>query len=165
MIVYQNMDFAEAYPELMLKKPFVRFKKDKNASEICWYIYLFCSLDSEFRTYPPDVRQKELEENFLSEPVHQREDVQIAIREYEEHMMTLAQRNFKAWEDKLTERQKFIDDTPYDETSYEMLDKMMAQTSKMWDMFSKVKKELDKDSIEDDVFGSTELSDSEKGII
>jgi hypothetical protein len=165
---FQNGDFFDSYPELAYKLPFRTLKNKfnkKEASELCWYVYLYSSLDSEFRTFPPDKRREELETHFLKREVHELPEVQTALEEYDNNMISLAKRNFKKWEDKLTERQQFIDETPYTVSTFDMLDKLMASTSKMWDMFLKLKAELDKEDEESKVYGGVELSDSEKGLI
>lgn len=168
MIKYQEGNFFDVYPELAYKLPFRMIKESFSkgkASKIAWYIILYCGENSEFRTYPPEIRREQLEQHFIKEEVHELPEVQEAIEMYEEHMMSLARRNFFKWEEKLTERQKFIEDTPYDETTYEMLDKLMSQTEKMWKMFLTLKAEMDKDSDEGKTYGGIELSDAEKGMI
>lgn len=168
MIKYQEGNFFDVYPELAFKLPF-RMLKDKfseqEASELCWYIVLYCDRHSEYHKYPADIRREQLEDFFLKRKVHDTPEVQEALKMYDEHMMTLAERNFIKWEEKLTERQQFIENTPYDENSYEMLDKLMANTDKMWKMFFVVKAELDKEDDEGKTYGGVELSDAERGAI
>ena len=166
-IIYQNKDFFEAYPDLEFKLPFRKIKEvfPEKASLYSWYIFLYCDTNSSFRTYPAEHRRIELSENFIKEDIHDFPEIQEAIKDYEINMMSLAKRNFKKWEDKLTERQKFIEDTDYTSETFEMLDKLMAQTSKMWDMFLKLKTEFDKEGDEDQTYGGVELSASEKGMI
>lgn len=164
---YQNGNFFDIYPELAFKAPFrdlkAKFSK-KEASELCWYVMLYCDLDSSFRMFPPDKRREELETHFTKRKVHQIKEVQQAIQDYDENMLSLAKRNFKKWEDKLTERQEFIDNTTYSEDTVDMLDRMLASTSKLWDMYFKVKSELDQED-SDQVFGGASLSAAEKGLI
>lgn len=166
-LTYQNKDFFEAYPDLEFKLPFRELKAafPEKASLYSWYVFLFCDTSSSFRTYPEEHRRKELSDNFIKEDIHDLPEIQKAIRDYETNMMSLAKRNFKKWEDKLTERQKFIEDTEYTEETFEMLDKLMSQTSKMWDMFLKLKSEFDKEDDEEQTYGGVELSASEKGMI
>lgn len=167
-MTFQEGDFFDAYPALAYKPPFVEIVNNfskKEASELAWYIYLYCDPSSEFRNLPPKTRQNELEKNFVKREVHSMSEVQDAINSYDEHMMSLTKRNLKKWEDKLTERQAFIDETEYNENTFEMLDKMMAQTDKMWKMFMTLKKELEKESDDQTTYGGVELSASETGMI
>jgi hypothetical protein len=68
------------------------------------------------------------------------------------------------WETKLEERDTFMHSKPYDESTFEMLDKMMSATAKMWDQYLAVrKKALEEDS--STTLGDVELSLSDQGII
>ena len=53
---------------------------------------------------------------------------------------------------------------PYDSSSYEMLDKMMMQTSKMWDQYSTILKAFSSE-VTSQTHGDIEESLSEKGDI
>ena len=77
--------------------------------------------------------------------------------------MTKTQRSLAKWENKLEERDEFISSHPYDSNTYEMLDKLMSQTSKLWDQYFSLVKQLDKE--EGNIRGGAEESLVEKGII
>lgn len=68
-------------------------------------------------------------------------------------------------EKKLEERSDFIDSIPYNESTYEMLDKMMKETKKMWDEYYRVVKDLSEDSDDGTSMGGTQESASERHLI
>ena len=72
-----------------------------------------------------------------------------------------AKKLLRLWEDKLEERQLFINTTPYDKGTYEMLEKIIPPTAKMWQEYYRLKKEAEEDT-EQSVRGGTEESFLEK---
>jgi hypothetical protein len=72
-----------------------------------------------------------------------------------------AKKLLRMWENKLEERQYFINTTPYDKTSYEMLEKIIPPTAKMWQEYYRLKKESEEEN-EQSVHGGTEESFLEK---
>jgi hypothetical protein len=66
------------------------------------------------------------------------------------------------WEDKLERRNDFLSDIQYSIDTYEMLDKMLSQTKKLWDEYLRVKKEVMTSGEGGSVEGDEEESDSEK---
>lgn len=54
---------------------------------------------------------------------------------------------------------------PYDESNYEMLDKMLAASAKMWDSYLTVRKKAVDEESTTHARGDIELSLSERGVI
>lgn len=79
-------------------------------------------------------------------------------------LLTKSQRSLVNWEQKLEERDAFIANIPYSESTYELLDKMMASTSKMWDQYLSILKKVSQEE-ESSSLGDVELSLSERGVI
>lgn len=150
MIKYEDVNFWDAYPVYRHKKPFMyiykKHKKTKRSSNMAWFVHLYCSPESEFFTYNPEMRREELEEN-LTGDVFTVKEVQQAIKEYDEHMCTIDQRAFKHWAEKLLERAEYLSDIKY--SSLELseakdMDSMLQNSVKIWDAFSKVKEQYEK---------------------
>jgi hypothetical protein len=55
-----------------------------------------------------------------------------------------------SWDKKMKERDDFIDKTPYDSSSFDMLDKMMGATFKMYQQYQTIKSQLDLEQDTDD---------------
>lgn len=51
----------------------------------------------------------------------------------------------RKWEDKLEERQLFINSQSYNKDTYDMLDDMMTKTAKMWQEYARIKKDIDEE--------------------
>jgi hypothetical protein len=66
------------------------------------------------------------------------------------------------WESKLEKRNDFLSEIQYSIETYEMLDKMLSQTKKLWDEYLRVKKEVMTSGEGGSVEGDEEESDSEK---
>lgn len=79
-------------------------------------------------------------------------------------MLTKPKRLLAGWERKLEERDAFMHSLPYNEDTYEMLDKMMANTAKMWDQYLTILKKTESE-VETTTQGDMELSLSQKGLI
>ena len=77
--------------------------------------------------------------------------------------MTKPKRMLHNWETKLEERDLFIASKMYDDNTYEMLDKLMKETSKMWDNYFSIQKQVDKEDVR--TSGDIEESASDKGLI
>ena len=65
-------------------------------------------------------------------------------------------RMLKKWEDKLEEWQLFIEKTKVEESTYEMIGKMMTQSHTMWKQYYAIKKEADAETEQQTVSGSEE---------
>src|SRR5690606_30665797 len=79
-------------------------------------------------------------------------------------LLTKSQRSLVNWEQKLEERDAFIANIPYSESTYELLHKMMASTSKMWEQYLSILKKVSQEE-ESSSLGDVELSLSQRGVI
>ncbi len=79
-------------------------------------------------------------------------------------LLSKPERLLDGWEKKLEERDEFMHSRPYNEDTFEMLDKMMALTDKMWSAYLKIQKAVTSEG-ESQTVGDTELSLSDKGVI
>ena len=78
--------------------------------------------------------------------------------------LSKAQRFLISWESKLEERNQFIDSLPYSADTYEILDKMMASTDKMWKQYMTCLKDVENEKATQSKGGAQE-SLLEKGIL
>jgi len=77
--------------------------------------------------------------------------------------LTKPEQYLVAWEQKLDERQEFIASKPYDHSTYEMLDKMMSNTDKMWKQYMTCLKDVQEE--ESLLEGGSQESLNEQGVI
>lgn len=77
--------------------------------------------------------------------------------------LTKAEKYLIGWEEKMDERQNFIASIPYSSETFEVLDKMMASTDKMWKQYLACLKDVeDEDST---AMGNSQESTAELGLI
>jgi hypothetical protein len=76
--------------------------------------------------------------------------------------MTKIQRELKVWQDKIEERNKFLETLSYSLDTFEALDKMMKDSKLIWESFGKVYKEYQDENIETRARGGREESFTEK---
>lgn len=79
--------------------------------------------------------------------------------------MSRGQRMILSWDKKFQERTAFIDSVSYSAETYDMLDKMMANTEKMWKQLTQINEQIEKEKQTDaTALGGaiTSLSDENK---
>jgi hypothetical protein len=153
-----NDNFWKQNPQLRSISPYSSlYKKDKTrnkefSSIQMWAIWMFAdvSTKNKFRRFNEEERKKEIESEYLTKK-HKWEDLEEGIEAWPKLIMTYKQRLFASWKKKMEERDKFISNTEYNESSYIMLDKMMESTDKMWSRLQAI----ENDMIEEEEKGGT----------
>lgn len=158
MIQYEDGNFWELHPSLKLKLPFrdiyKKYKATKKSSNMAWYVWLFCDSNSEFFTYPEEVRHEELAITYgdlKSVP-----EVSNAIVIYNDHMCDSDERAFKQWAKKLQERANYLESIKYEDVDLDQIkkiDDMLIGSNKIWDAFNKVKETYIKSKAENTIMG------------
>ena len=88
------------------------------------------------------------------------------IEKFVELCTTPAQRLMGSWYRKYEERQQFIDETPYNENTFDMLEKLIGNTDKFWKQYQAIKKEVEaEEAAQEIVHGGATLSLSDKKLI
>ena len=138
-------------------------KQKKIDSKVMWALFLLTHPKSIYYTLDPTSRLLLIEQDYLK--------AKLDVSKYQDTLdkickisLTKPARLLDSWEKKLEERDEFIRTLNYSQETYEILDKMMAATSKMWDNYQQVRKKVEEESASR-VLGDTELSLSDKGII
>ena len=130
-----------------------------------WAIALYIHPESKLFNESPSSRKSLILKDFLhNDPTFSFEKYAPLIEVFKEKILTKNQRLLSTWEHKLHERDAFIDSLPYNQETYEMLDKLMASTPKMWEQFLKIQSLVEKDK-EETTFGDREESLAEQAII
>lgn len=147
-------------------------KKDKSkgkerSSQIMWAIALLTHPKSILSQDRYNDRVETISENYLT--MGQDKDW---TKKYEEHIklftsttLTRKQRVAQQWGDKLDERQKLIGDIPYTLENAEVLDKMVRDTNKIWDVYNKCLEDMVEEENAGEVQGGAQESAREKGLL
>ncbi len=69
------------------------------------------------------------------------------------------------WRKKLEEREEFIKSTPYNAETFELLEKLLGNSKKIWDQYLAAEKETQKSANEGSVEGNIQESATELGLI
>lgn len=146
----EELNFWKSNPELKMMSGFKPIwdidKGKKESSDIMWAVYLFTDLRSKFRRMSENERISEITETFGSDVVNFKNPlVKQAIEYYRRVCMTTAQRNFAEWEDMLNQRTEFLKSVSWDLETASDKDAMLGRTGKLWDMYTKLKDEMEKE--------------------
>jgi hypothetical protein len=150
-------DFWKVNPAY--KIPFKSIVKEKDSSKIMWAIALLCSDKSPYRELLEKDRKELIEKDFykLDWDKYKNE-----IKLFLELNLSKVKRQLTNWQVKLEERDEFIDKTKYTDETFEMLDKMMASTDKMWKQYLSILEEVNKEDADGITRGGEEESLTEK---
>lgn len=158
--------FWEVNPEFQFVEPYREFynkgKDSKKTSKIMWAIFLLCDTNSPKIRLRKDERELDIITYFLEEPKFDFNDYKQLVDEYPKVVLTKIQRELKSWQDKIEERNMFIEKQTYNERSFEMLDKMLKESKAIWEAFGKIYKEYQTENIETRARGGREESFAEK---
>lgn len=157
-------------------------KGKADSSKLMWAIVLLIDPNeaNPWRTTSYSDRGKLIKEDYLRMPKFNWDIPEIVslIDVYKDKCLTIAEKELLKYEKKLTQRGDFIDKTDYSLDYYEedekgkvklkrgtadQLDKMMLNTSKIYEELSEIKANLLKEATEGTLRGGAEESASEKG--
>lgn len=144
------------------------------SSIIMWSIYFYTDLKSKFRRMSELQRKTEIAELFGKDVVNFDNPLMIkGIDYYREICLTTAQRNFAEWEDMLNERTEWLKALPWTLDHYAVADNgksilvkgtasdkdnMLSKTGKHWEMYMKLKDEMNKEEASGQLRGGGSLS-------
>ena len=93
------------------------------------------------------------------------ESIKSLIKIVEDYTLTPAKRSLRNWKKKLEERDEMLASYPYTLDNAAELDKILAQTDKLYSQYERVAKALAVENQENKVRGGRQLSLSDKGEI
>ena len=179
-------NFWAVYPDMTAAGPFgAIYKKDKtrgkdHSSRLAWSVLLIWDRKSIYYGLPEEGVDNKVElvfTDFFGDgkwPGKNKAKVDELRDFYRKVTETVAMRTLRGIEEKLMERDKFLKDTPYDlgekgERGYlwgtvDTIDKMMANTTKVYDLYEKAKKAVS-DEMAQTVMGDRKQSLSDQGKI
>ena len=154
-------DFWELNPQL--KIPFKELYKLPDSSKLAWAIALFTDPSSKFTNTEESYRKQLIEEDYLQFKPDW-DSLIPYIELYKKLCLSKPKRFLAEWEKKLEQRSQFIASLPYNEENYEVLDKMMSNTEKMWKQYMNCLKSVEEEEAEH-TFGGAKESLTEQNVI
>ncbi len=168
-----HANFWKINPQLIIPAPLAELynadksKEKQNSSQIMWAICFLVdqSEDNKFKDFPEEDRKKLLVEDFLKIPTFKFQDYQPILDWVETALLSSAERALIAWRKKLEEREKFIMNTEYTLDSADSLDKIIANTDKLFSQLERIEKQYTKEQLEAKDKGGAVASASDRGLI
>lgn len=156
-----DSDFWAVNPQL--KIPFKDVVENPDSSKYMWALCLQIHPDSKFFNLTDDTRKELISQDYF-EVDWEDEEVEKHLEKLHELVLSKQEKFLVNWAKKLEEREAFIGSLEYNSETYEMLDKMMAGTQKMWTQYMKCVEDVNKEK-QESTFGGAQESLTEKGII
>ncbi len=152
-----SINFWESNPQLTIIEPFKNLhksdkSKDKSKSSLMMYFVAYCydmSPQNKFRNESLEEKHRIIGEDYCEDIDYFKNNKKVLepiIEKYCHLVDTPALRALRNWNNKIMERDKFISDTPYTMDDAESLDKLMANTAKIYDHYEKVLKMISAES-------------------
>lgn len=171
--IQKNVNFWEVNPELTIPSEFADlYKKDESkskahSSKLMWAIALYIHPKSKFRILSKEESGKVIAEDFLKDPKFKWNTPAMLrlVEEFKKYCITKAQRFLVAWEDKLEERQNFLETVQFTIDDAEDIDKMLSRTDKLWTQYRQCLKDVEDEDAKGQVRGGAAESASEQGLI
>lgn len=165
-----TMSFWDANPTVNTIPEFAKLKKKegvKKSSTIMWAISFLLDQneDNIWKNVHGDECKELIKDEYLNDPKFKFEDYDEQIKAYERHLMSPAERSLLNFKNKLEERDAFIKDAPYTMETAKDLDAIQANTMKIFEIYKKIKEDLEKELSEGRVLGNKQESASERGLI
>lgn len=163
-----GVNFWEAYPQLLLIKDLKDFKKkEKNSSDICWKIVLCYHPGSDLY----DLSGKE-EEIFGKEYASFMDKYSVVISKIKDLCIPQFLKSLISWNDRMNQRDEFLSLQKYHFDYYndedklikgnsDQLDKMNANTFKLYQDYFKIKEMINLESSKASVTSKGGLGDSD----
>jgi len=162
-------------------KLFMDKDKSKNkdySSRVMWAIALCLDMNIEntWRNIPEIDKKILLTQDIIGDTKFDWESVKDLYNAYEDRVLSIPEKDLRRYEQKMHDRQIFIDNTEYSLDSFseegkaikgtaEQLDKMMVNTPKIYQQHEELKAKYEKAVEEGHVRGGRTESASEQGIL
>lgn len=165
-----EQNFWDIYPDFKIALSFKElYKSDKsrgkaNSSKLMWFVAFTTDNKSKFYKLTLNERYEVIGEDYMGNPNFYEDNKEVLdklIADYTRLKFSAAEKQLIDWEKKLDERREFINSQPYNFETFENLDKMAANTSKIYDELFKIKDRMSKEDGEGTAKGGqmTSLND------
>jgi phospholipase C len=142
-------------------------KNKKYSSQIMWAIAFYVDVNDNNPWRNIDSLEKEdlIKEDILKDKKFNFESIKPHIKIYEDLVLSPAEKKLYNFYLKLEERTNFINNTKYDLDNADQLDKMLANTKKLYDLYFEIRKEFEADDKGGNVKGDRKESASERKLL
>jgi hypothetical protein len=183
-ILDTSVNFWVAHPNFLSIRLFKEFydqdttKKKDYSSNVMWAIALLVDLHPEntWRNKPETEKKPILAEDVIGDKDFKWEDVEDLINEYLDRCTSIPKKELRNFYNKIHDRQKFIDKTPFTLDDYNgegklvkgtaaQLDAMMVNTSKVWAVYDDLIVKFQESEEDGQARGGRTESASEAGLI
>lgn len=178
-----GVNFWDQHPDFLATQPFLNlWKEDKskgktNSSTSMWFVVFCFDMDSKYYNLEFEERCSILGEDYCGDAnyyQHHKDTVDKLQLAYCKLVDSKAKRSLRNWFDKLEERDLFISKTPFSMDFYgedgrprkgtaDQLDKMMANTKKLWDDYQRIMEDVGKEDSHSEGRGGAMPSASDEG--
>jgi hypothetical protein len=161
------------------------FEADKtkgkaHSSKLMWAIAYYVDLHESnvWKNVSDSEKKKLIAEDYLGNTHFDFEDIEVhpLVEEYENRVLTIAQKELRRYEKKLSQRGDFLEKTTYTMDEYDdngkiikgtatQLDKMMVDSGKIFDQLANIKAKLEKEDAEGALRGGAAESVGETGAL
>jgi hypothetical protein len=171
MVNFEN-SFWKEYPGIEYHSVFNKmYKKDKsrnkaNSSKIMWAIYLLVNPSSNLYNDPN--KEETIKNTFLKNKSFKWSDYEQEVYAYKDIALSVAEKALQNWNELMTMRDKSLKDMykkaleESDAGSLVNLDKMIANTAKLFQDYSKIKKDYEEEKTTKKGKSISSLSDSDE---
>lgn len=157
-----EQNFWDLYPDFKIAMSFkTLYKQDKSrgkekSSKLMWFVVYTTDLNSKFYKLSQDERYEIISTDYMNDSNFYNNnilDINPLIEDYIKLSFSAAQKQLRAWDLKSDERAAFIASMPYNFETYEDLDKMAVNTSKIYKELETIKEALSKEDGEGSMKG------------
>lgn len=160
-----NIDIhSDFYSDPQIKLLHKKEYEDNIPSNFMWALLLNCHPKSKFFDLDTSTRQSIIKKDYLNNEEFNFDDYAHVTTKILSYLPSTADRFLATWNNKLNEINAFLDSKTYDETTFEMLTKIMKDLHPMMKQYREIVKEFQKEQ-ETITHGNVEESLSEKGLI
>jgi hypothetical protein len=177
-----NVNFWVVNPSLKIPEAFAKLynsdksKEKKDSSQIMWAIALLLDSDSKFFNLPEEDRKNLIKKDYLKNEKFSFMVYKDAVDMYSQLILTPAKRALAGWNDKITERDQFLRETPYtlgdigDKGNWvggtaDVIDRMMSNTKKLYDDYQRIIEDLEEEKTKESGKGNRKASLADSGEI
>ena len=167
-------NFWQCNPQLQIPEPFANLLKEdksKDKEESSKIMYAICFLldpsdENRFKNIPEPDRKALIAKDYLKDPKFKWDKYNYLIEFCKNNfIITQAERSLYEHEKQLHERDLFIAGTEYDLETYEMKDKMLIGTEKLYQTLNRIKEMVKQDEVKSKDKGGSKPTASDIGSI
>lgn len=145
--MYDILDNFSIHTDFFTVNPTLKIAFPNVDSKTMWALALLLHPMSKFRNANFLERKKLIEDDFLQGPLDlESEELIPIVEKFTELCLTKKQQFLNNWERKLEEREEFIGNIEYNANTYELLDKMMGSTQKLWQQYFQCLKDVSEEA-------------------